>query len=203
MDDVACLILLRNDFTSEQCNFAEMCLRKFVKRFPKCYGKSSVVYNVHSLLHLCDDARLFGCLNSVSAFPFENMLGKMKKMLRSGNKPLGQLCRRMSELNNHKNFHEKLQNSHADLKNHHFDGPTTGSEAPSMTQFKVMSYLGFEFKLDSEANSYALLSDGKIMKILNIIEEQMEVKLIGQTFSSQKDFNTYRKPGLTEYVGVN
>ena len=54
-----------------------------------------------------------------------------------------------------------------------------------------MSYLGFEFKLDSEANSYALLSNGKIVRILNIIEEQMEVKLIGQTFSSQKDFYTY------------
>lgn len=33
----------------------------------------------------------------MSAFPFENVLGKLKRYLRSGNKPLAQLCRRLHE----------------------------------------------------------------------------------------------------------
>lgn len=34
----------------------------------------------------------------VTAFPFENSLGKMKKMLRSGRRPLAQLSRRLHEV---------------------------------------------------------------------------------------------------------
>lgn len=36
-------------------------------------------------------------LSYYTAFPFENLLGKFKKMLRSGYRPLAQLCRRLHE----------------------------------------------------------------------------------------------------------
>ncbi|KYN50564.1 hypothetical protein ALC57_06402, partial [Trachymyrmex cornetzi] len=35
------------------------------------------------------------CLSGFTAFPFENMLGKMKEIFRSGNRPSAQLCRRL------------------------------------------------------------------------------------------------------------
>lgn len=51
---------------------------------------------MHSLTHLADDVQNMGCsLSGFTAFPFENMLGKMKKVLRNGNRPLAQLCRRL------------------------------------------------------------------------------------------------------------
>lgn len=54
--------------------------------------------NMHSLIHLADDVKTTGCpLSEITAFSFENELGKMKKMLRSGRKPLAQLCRRLHE----------------------------------------------------------------------------------------------------------
>ena len=42
------------------------------------YGEVALVYNMHNLLHVVDDARLLGALDNFSAFPFESMLGKMK-----------------------------------------------------------------------------------------------------------------------------
>ena len=38
-----------------------------------------------------------GPLDKFNAFPFENYLGAIKKMLRTPNKPLIQLCRHLEE----------------------------------------------------------------------------------------------------------
>lgn len=57
-----------------------------------------MVYNVHMRCHLTDDARKYGALDSVSAFPFETFLGTLKRLVRSPNKTLQQIHRRMSEL---------------------------------------------------------------------------------------------------------
>ena len=57
-----------------------------------------MISNVHSLIHLVEDTKFFNCtLSKVTAFPFENLLGKLKRLLRSGRKPLEQLCSRLSE----------------------------------------------------------------------------------------------------------
>ena len=50
-----------------------------VEQWGKLYGKDMLVYNVHGLTHLAADAMRFGPLDTFSAFPFENFLGKIKK----------------------------------------------------------------------------------------------------------------------------
>lgn len=45
-------------------------LRCFVTSFEKIYGTKFLVNNTHSLLHLADDAKKYGPLDSVSCFPF-------------------------------------------------------------------------------------------------------------------------------------
>jgi len=65
----------------------------------KLYGKTSLIGNMHNLIHLADDVKNMGCsLSNVTAFPFENCLGKIKKLLRSGNRPLAQICRCLQEI---------------------------------------------------------------------------------------------------------
>ena len=62
------------------------------------YGLNSQVLNVHHLLHVADDVKFMKCsLSFIIAFPFENLLGKIQKYLRTSFRPLAQLCRRLHE----------------------------------------------------------------------------------------------------------
>ena len=73
-------------------------LKRFVLHCSKLYYLQFLVPNVNCLIHLADDVQFFKCsLNEITAFPFENALGKLKKLVHSGKKPLEQLCRRLSE----------------------------------------------------------------------------------------------------------
>lgn len=94
----ACRIL-NSDNLCLKYNFqAKVYLNNFVMLIKQYYNSQSLVMNVHSLTHLSDDVKNMKCsLSNYTAFPFENLLGKMKKMLRSGNQPLAQFCRRQHE----------------------------------------------------------------------------------------------------------
>jgi len=77
--------------------YANSLLTYFVKTFKMMYGKTNVVYNVHNLIHLSQDVRKYGSFDVFSAFPFENYLKILKRMLRKCEKPLSQLNNRMYE----------------------------------------------------------------------------------------------------------
>ncbi|XP_065683555.1 uncharacterized protein LOC124813209 [Hydra vulgaris] len=94
---VAITILISPAFYLIYIDYAEKLINEFVKQMPILYGKCSLNYTMHSIFHICDDVRKFGFLDEYSAFPFENTLGTIKRMLRSGRMPLQQLCRRISE----------------------------------------------------------------------------------------------------------
>lgn len=50
------------------------------------YGETFISHNIHSLIHLADECENFSCsLNKLSAFPFENFLGSMKRLVRKKN----------------------------------------------------------------------------------------------------------------------
>ena len=61
-------------------------------------GSSFVVYNVHSMSHIPDDVQHFQCsVNRMSAFPFENHLQSVKKLVKNAHNPIGQVFSRLSE----------------------------------------------------------------------------------------------------------
>lgn len=72
---------------------------EFVEKIPLLYCKEFLVFNVHSLTHLAGDVLLHGPLDDFSAFPFENFMQVIKRLLRSKNSPLSQMVRRLSEIN--------------------------------------------------------------------------------------------------------
>lgn len=79
-------------------------LIQFVETFKQLYGEDTIIYNVHSLIHINEDVLMFGPLDNFSAFPFENYMQSIKKLLRKADKPLQQLYNRISE-----NYNEVFQ----------------------------------------------------------------------------------------------
>lgn len=93
----AVTIFLNCELNEQYNEYARSLLEIFVSHSVHIYGKDFCVYNTHALIHLADDAKTFGNLDTVSCFPFENHLQKLKRMLRKSNKPLQQVVRRVYE----------------------------------------------------------------------------------------------------------
>jgi len=186
---VAVTILASPVYCSAYCDYAATLLQQFVQEMSELYGKSSIVYTIHSLIHVCDDVKQFGPLDSYSAFAFENVLGQIKRMLRSGNLPLRQICRRLSELSA---SGDSVDGSTAradglELQSAHWQGPSLGFTGP---QYKKLKYSGFTFCTEGSADCYALLHDGRVIQVVNFIEEE-SVKVIGKEFCKKSSFYEY------------
>ena len=76
--------------------YAKTLINCFVTHFNELYG-NKLVYNVHCLTHLSQEVAIHGHLDKISAFPYENYLNKVKKMVRKASCPLQQVLRRVSE----------------------------------------------------------------------------------------------------------
>ena len=183
---VAVHMLLDPLHARERCEDANLLLRKFVSQLRELYGADSIVYTMHSLIHLTDDVKQFGALDSYSAFPFENQLGQLKRLLRSGKAPLRQLCRRLAE---HSNVRESTvkNNSWPVLSGIHCDGPTCGTLG---VQYNRMHYLGYTFSVNGTADCYAWFKCGKIVKIVNFIDSAT-LSVIGRAFEEKTSFYSY------------
>jgi len=96
---VACRILCNSAIANEQVSYARELLRKFFYLMPTYYDLESQSMNFHNLIHIADDVEYIQTsLSYFSAFPFENMLGKIKKLIRAPKNPLVQVVNRLAEL---------------------------------------------------------------------------------------------------------
>lgn len=68
---------------ADASNFIDM----FIKYSVKIFGKGFVVYNVHMLLHLIYDVMRFGNVMNFSAYPFEDKLGGLKRLINTSKPP--------------------------------------------------------------------------------------------------------------------
>lgn len=93
------LLLMHTNFVVPDGHIktARTLLKIFVENFQKFYSQTSLSYNVHLLLHLCDFVERFGSLDSFSAYRYENLYQKIKKRLRRGTKIPQQMYNRWLE----------------------------------------------------------------------------------------------------------
>ena len=67
---------------------AARLLHEFGLEFAEQYGKSNVVMNVHLIAnHLVESCKLYGPLWCFWCYPYENMLGSVKKFIHGTKKP--------------------------------------------------------------------------------------------------------------------
>lgn len=77
---------------------ADEWLNRYIEGCVNIYGIHSITSNFHNLTHVFDDVKLFGSLQNMSTYPFENRLNFLKLRLKQPNLPLEQITRRLVEL---------------------------------------------------------------------------------------------------------
>lgn len=76
---------------------AEKMLKDFTESFKTFYGRDYITSNIHNLIHIVDEVKKFGILQTFNAYPFENKLYAIKQTIRQGKNPLQQVARRIIE----------------------------------------------------------------------------------------------------------
>lgn len=95
---VGVFILSNKALLEEYANdYANDALVLFVQHFGKLYGDMYLSYNVHNLVHLAQDVKVHGNLDSFSAFKFENFMQKLKRLVRKPESPCCQVVKRLAE----------------------------------------------------------------------------------------------------------
>ena len=85
-------LLISTKISTLICRFVQSFSKNLATKCLILYGKSFMSYNVHSIIHLVEDFKLFGSLDNVCCFPFESYLGLIKNYVKSGNNPLQQVA---------------------------------------------------------------------------------------------------------------
>lgn len=173
-------VLLNESLNSKYNKIADQWLRLFMIHGARIYGNEFCVYNVHSLIHLAQEAAAYGSLNEINCFPFENYLFFMKKMLRKSNNCLQQVVNRCLEgrelISKKPNFGVILG------KQIYFDA--------NRSYLKHIEYKCVRFS-KSKGDNAAFLNNASIIKIMSIYVENSNIYLTGVEFVTITNFINY------------
>lgn len=167
---------------------AQKLLIAFVKHFSELYGPANLVYNVHNLIHIPDDVAKYGSLDKFSAFPFENHLGLMKKMLRKPNCALTQIVKRLYERKSRKTLPSAPK--YPILRQQHCQGPVVGP-LPSK-QYKEIVFEDFCIKTNT-ANQGVIIRPNHIGRVLNIVkyDDDSDIVIVYKYYSKYEALYSY------------
>ena len=192
---VASYILSSSELCVTYCDYAEKLLKMFVSEVSKIYGKDMLVYNIHCLLHLCDDVKHYGCLENFSAFVFENKLKSIKQLIRKPSCLLQQIIRRLSEQQIIPNRFSKMKDSNllkcAPYQEHsRWPVPEGYEDADQYRQASINS-LHLSVK---KSDSCILTTDDSLYIITNVLLSHSQLILVARRFTQVQNFFDYPLP---------
>lgn len=197
---VAMSILLSPNYQSF-LNYARELLEYFVKTFEQIYGSKHCSYNVHALLHICDDYENYGLLDECSAFVFENYMKNLKSKLRKHEKPLEQIINRYLEMYDKQRPISLLcpSQSHKLFLSHEC-GPLLKNICGS--QFKKFTTNNTKLNISNNSDCYILTKSGDVIKCFNFVNTPNgNVVIIGKTFKEKHSF--YQTPDDSSVFDIN
>ncbi|XP_034946314.1 uncharacterized protein [Chelonus insularis] len=183
----ACRILCSNELALEKIRYAKFYLSAFVTIAPAIYTWSVLIGTIHNLTHIANDVEYMQySLSKISSYPFENLLGKIKKLLRNGNNPLAQLCRRFNKMKSSMCEKPTLPIKIKILQ--------VNKERSGRTIIKRLEYK--EALLTTKPpNNAVLLTDNKVFQIHNMYQSSgnniNSIKMCGITLRKRKALYTY------------
>lgn len=185
--------LLSNEETCGNPSYLDYCeqlLRNFVKDSAKLYGKQFLSYNIHNLIHLTSDVRLYGALDSYSAYKFENKLQVVKNLVRKSAKPLPQIVKRLGEIEVNSLARDFIVGTQPVSPQHfqHFDGPLI----PGISGTQLLQIVFKNWRLTcKKPNNCAYLLDQSVVLIENFVQTEGNIILIGRKFIEKINFFDY------------
>ncbi|KAI9552540.1 hypothetical protein GHT06_020388 [Daphnia sinensis] len=178
------MTLLSNQQESARPEIVHYCsglLKHFIEDSIELYGMKIVSANVHNLIHLTDDARRFGNLDSFSAYPFENYLQIIENLVRKSANPLPKIVKRLSEIE----ISQVLEPNNAQTGN---------GKQYKKANFKT-------WKLSSKKpNNCVYLNDLFNVIIENFVKHHGQLCFIGRQFEIRDDL--YRAPLRSSQLGI-
>ena len=191
---VAIRILADKKFCVSKNSIAHTLLVSFVKHYAELFGQNHVVYNVHGLVHLADDSKKFGLIDDFSSFPYENYLGRLKRLVRKPTHVIEQIILRLTERTQTSALRMEVEskNSHniglPSLKRKHFCGPVPRGIA-SCEQFQEISLADFMLSIKRPNNCVKVGKD--IGVVVNILQDNFSTRIVFQKFEKMAPFFTY------------
>ncbi len=170
---VGMFLLLSPGLSASMIEFANKVLLSFVRHYSGVYGTDEVVFNVHQVIHLAEEYKAFGPLDNISAFPNENYLGGLKRLVRKPDRPLQQVVKRLSKMlpkeSYQSNDESHLSSSSKELKKAHFS----------------------DCVLSPKQGDNCIKIDTDIALIKDIIKQNESVLLVCQRFRKTESLYTY------------
>lgn len=183
---------------------AEKYLIHFFVLLPTYYGEGSQVMNFHNLIHLADDVRYMGApLSYYSAFPFENCLGGIKRLVRTPVNPLAQIVARFSEM---EGGHDLVTKNHALFSVGCDKKKTAYISSDGPLDYKSIMYKGYNLTVKTPDN-VVYLADGNVSVIRriflnneNLAPTSENISISGHIYKNVRSALTY--PRDSKFMGV-
>lgn len=171
---------------------ADTCVKLFVERFKVIYGSQHFTSNLHNLIHLIDDVKRFGPINTFSAYPFESFLFQIKKLLRSGYLPLAQAAERLLEDENVTQDHKIIPQNPliptlikpSSLKVEHLNKIIP----VKYDLYTVVGFSKFKINTNNDEDRWLFTTNNNIVEVLYFVSFDGNLKMYGR---SVKDIGNY------------
>ena len=198
---VSIRLLCTPDLEDHSIRFARRCLKTFVDHFRFVYGSYNVVYNIHSAVHLYRDYMNFGCLDSISSFPYESYMQTLKSYVKRPGNELEQVVKRLHESLNFQVPPAQIATAGAELKGMHFNGPLgpTNLGDHDVIQYSEVFFKGRFFRLDSP-NCFVYCKQ-RYCRVVNILKvNQQHVVFVVEPFENVSD--VFISPCKSSKLGI-
>lgn len=172
-------------------DYAQWLLLDFVSKYGELYGEEYISHNVHNLIHLPDDVRLFGCLDNFSCFKFENEMQKIKNKIHNCGKPLQEFANRVLEKNH---LPILTSSTHRHYPIIHYKADTNSIKSISELQYKTFTIS------EKEKNRYCLLEDNSLAQVIGVFEENNVLRISVKCFSNTESL--YSHPCESTKLGI-
>lgn len=179
-------------------HIAKDWFNQYVEEYINIYGSGSIGSNLHNLNHVCDEVERYGCLMSISTYPFENKLQFLKSKVKQPNLVLQQITRRLVELSLD---YEQLYTAVNSSKNSNFPQLQFAYKLDNTSVYKALQ-IDSECTISSvkKSNSWFLTTCREIVSMKYALAHENEILIYGTPIIKKDNFFTY--PVSSKYLDI-